>query len=327
VSTAAALAIINFQWLLRVRLWDQAELTYRHRHRTVSEAMMSGGGEVNVDKVDSLGAVPCTGLQLIALLGLLRLESKSDSTNSISTVDHLFYPYAHLVGISPILVSALASTGDGIASSFSMPYLSRCALLRACISVYDLSALMFQPYLIRHGSLSDELKDALAFVVSSTQQKENRSISYSTNAMTMITPTEVESVASYIVCDLIPTHIQNTAELFDLYTSSGLFFGLIFEIASSLCLESATPTLRLYGLQTMETWLGRIETENLCARVGTDDIVTGRDGQPVSIGSKILRNMLISRLSSISLMLTKAWSHPAKLVSDFPFHQSHSPVR
>jgi hypothetical protein len=273
---------------------------------------MSDGPDTGVAKVDSLGSVPCTGLQLIALLGLLRLESKLD-TSSESTTDHLFYPYAHLVGISPILVAALASNGDGTEASFTMPYLSRCALFRACISVYDLSALMFQPSLIRNGSLSRELKDALAFVVSSTQHKGNR-IAYSTSVM--ITPLEVENVASYIVCDLIPTHIQNNSELFDLYTASGLFFGLIFEIASSLCLESATPTLRLYGLQTMETWLGRIETENLCARVGTEDIVTGRDGQPVSIGSKILRNMLISRLASISLMLTKAWSHPAKLVND-----------
>jgi hypothetical protein len=322
VLTSTALAVMNIQWLLRVRLWEQAELTYRQRQRTVSEAR--GVGDVDLadsasrSEKENTDSGLSTGLQLIALLGLLRLDpktnSKSSEKHSASFIEQLFCPYAHLVGISPVLVTSLVSTGERVEPT--IPYLSRCALLRACLSVFDLSALMFQPCLKTNGVLSEDLKSALAYVVTCSTQLQGNQIRYSpTN---MITPSEVEKVASYIVSDMIPLHIRNTPDLFELYTSSGLFFGIIFEITSSLCLESATPTLRLYGLQTMETWLGRIETENLCVRVGTDDIITGRDGQPVSIGSKILRNMLISRLASISLLLTKTWSHPAKLVSPIP---------
>jgi hypothetical protein len=316
VLTSTALSVINIQWLLRVRLWEQAESTYRHRQRTVSEVKVVEDADSRDLKVDATVPGLSTGLQLIALLGLLRLDPKSNAKSSEkhpdSIAQRLLCPYAHLVGISPVLVNSLTSSEER--TEPIIPYLSRCALLRACLSVFDLSALMFQPLVESNESIGEELKSALAYVVTSNQIEGNQ-IRYSPS--NMITPTEVEKVASYIVSDMIPAHIRSTPDLLELYTSSGLFFGIVFEITSSLCLESATPTLRLYGLQTMETWLGRIETENLCVRVGTDDIITGRDGQPVSIGSKILRNMLISRLASISLLLTKTWSHPAKLVSFF----------
>lgn len=212
------------------------------------------------------------------------------------------------MGISPILVDSLSRLGE---ERGTVSYLSRCALLRACLSVFDLSSLMFQPDLLHGSLLSEQLRSALAFVVTSGILTGNQ-IRYSPSFM--ITPSEVEKVASYLACEMIPSNVKNNRDLLDMYASSGLFFGIIFELTASLCLESATPTLRLYGLQTMETWLGRIEAENLCARVGTNDIITGRDGQPLSVGSKILRDMLISRLASISLLLTKAWSHPTKLV-------------
>lgn len=312
VLTSTALSVINMQWLLRVRLWEQAEFLYRRRQRTISEVKCGDvdSGDLQRQATDSGLS---TGLQLIALLSLLRLDPKSSSKRAESMTEQLFCPYAHLVGISPILVNSLVSSGDKFEPRMS--YLSRCALLRACLSVFDLSALMFQPSIQSMEVIDEDLKNALAYVVTSHQILGNQ-IRYS--PMTMISSSEVEKVASYIVSDMIPSPIRSNPDLFELYTSSGLFFGIVYEITSSLCLESATPTLRLYGLQTMETWLGRIETENLCVLIGTGDIITGRDGQPVSIGSKILRNLLVSRLASISLLLTKTWSHPAKLVSFFP---------
>lgn len=208
-----------------------------------------------------------------------------------------------LVGVSPIFVTALTPSNDHF-----IPYLSRCAILRACISVFDLSALMFQP-----NKLNDRnIQDVLAYVVTFNEDKQQSRVGYSN--FFQINPLQLEHVSSLIISELISTSGNNN-DVSEYSWSSGLFFGVIYDLTSLLCLESATPTSRLFGLQTMETWLGRIEIENLCARVGTDDIITGRDGQPVSIGSQILRNCLIFRLASISSLLTKAWSHPAKLVS------------
>ena len=83
-------------------------------------------------------------------------------------------------------------------------------------------------------------------------------------------------------------------------TGNGILFDQCFRIIQNIC-NQGTASVRLYGLQTLETWFNRVK--NYCnANVCTNDDYEIFDD-------------IIFKLSDISLMLTKTWSHPSKSVS------------
>lgn len=342
--TSTALAVVSIQWLLRVRGWEIDGAQYR-RKRTATNS--EGNSLVSTDDVKTqvLGDLwedssPCTGLQVIALLGLLRLDGMGDtgmtagerlyvgvmynisssSTSSQSEVP-LINAYALLVGLSPTLITAL-TPGTGISAKW-MPHLARCALLRSCLSVFDISALLFQP---RRTQLPNERsnEEILAYLIQIASSTDLYQIQYVT--MRGIGIIELEKLSALVLSDMMdsrsPDHASSSSQ--DLPTlhpldTCGIFLGVAFDIICSLCYESISPTARLYGLQTLDTWLGRVEAENLCARIMSEDISTGERGG-VTVRTRAIREALISRMYRISLLLTKTWSNPSRIVRNSIFN-------
>ena len=88
----------------------------------------------------------------------------------------------------------------------------------------------------------------------------------------------------------------------------GLLLGSIFHLIISV-VEDVNPQLQVYGLQTLETWLGRIDIEG----IGKYD--SSNTSGLLSIEQKMLRSLLLNRLYRVSHVLCRSWSHPHKLIN------------
>ena len=88
----------------------------------------------------------------------------------------------------------------------------------------------------------------------------------------------------------------------------GLLLGSIFHLIISV-VEHVNPQLQVYGLQTLETWLGRIDVEG----IGKYD--SSNTSGLLSIEQKMLRSLLLNRLYRVSHVLCRSWSHPHKLIN------------
>lgn len=232
---------MSVQWLLRERLWSAA----------------SGRDEA---------PHPYSGYQLVAIIALLNLDRYVSTAIPLTLSgpgDDLSHPgetYAAAVGVHSLLTDALRSHSGGVTM------LARVALLRACISVYDRTSLMWP---------------------NDFQRKSDKHlIAGKYNSM----------LAEF------------TEELDDITVSPGLLLGPIIELVTGF-MQSTDPMVQVYGLQTLETWLGRVEGEG----IGKDDKsnLSGLMFDEV----KLVRTLLLNKLYYISSLLCRSWSHPHKLIS------------
>lgn len=197
-----------------------------------------------------------TGMQIVALMNLLRIDNTANAptraptivrTNSASHQD--LYKFALEVGVHEAIVKA----------SESLPLLAKSALFRAMLSVYDDSSFAFVPSLVHAGN-DVEL--------------------------------HLLQISSLLLGDLGTMVDKGDA------ISNNLLLNYAYEMTLSMC-NHHLPQVRLYGLQTLETWLGRIES-----------VLAYMD----NVNAHSLQQFVIEKLAGVSLMLTKTWSHPSKLV-------------
>ena len=237
--TQAALSVMSVQWLLRERLWSAASNRSETPH-------------------------PYSGYQLVAIITLLNLDQYITASAVTPSGDKLFQSgeaYATAVGVHSILTNALMLPSGGVTM------LARVALLRACISVFDRTALMWP---------------------NDFQRKS-----------------ETHLIAGKYDCMLG----EFTEELDEETTvSPGLLLGPIIELVTGF-MQSTDPLVQVYGLQTLETWLGRVEVEGL-----------GKDNKTDLSGlllneAHLIRTLLLNKLYHVSGLLCRSWSHPHKLIS------------
>ena len=227
--------MISVQWLLRERLWIS----------------VSGKSEV---------PHPYSGYQLVSIVSLLNLN-KYITTATASAEEGLGAEFAAAVGVHHILSESLLLPKGGVTM------LARVALLRACISVFDRTALMWP----------DDFERKL----------------------------ERHLIAGKYDC-LMVEQTETIDE--DVVVLPGLLMGPIIDQIIGF-MQSTDPLVQVYGLQTLETWLGRIEMEGI-----------GKNNKSDLTGLKFseecnMRSLLLIKMYDISNLLCRSWSHPHKLIS------------
>lgn len=310
--TSTALVVIGIQWLLRVRLWERGA-------RALSEKCPNQKNKSAAQDWSWGDFAPCAGLQLIAILSLLRLctgatsqfsgpasEVMGNASDSIS----LIIPLARVVGVSSELIASLSD-------HLSLSALSKCAIFRACLSVFDSGAVMYHPAV---SDPAEGLSSAVSFLSQVRDYFEHELDGFDGQFATdtNITLTNLQQIALVAVSSIsneINSSIVMSGSL-ESGTSrsqaSGILLGVMFDLTIYTCLESSSPVVRVYGLQTMESWLGRVDSEKLAmmaAENHTDGRVLG------GIQAKLIRENLVSTLCTVAIMLSRAWSHPFKGVS------------
>jgi hypothetical protein len=104
--------------------------------------------------------------------------------------------------------------------------------------------------------------------------------------------------------------IENLENVKNSIVSPGLLLGCIF--SQVLCvLQSTDPLLQVYGLQTLETWLGRVDIEGL----GKYNKESQHSILLCNENNELSRILLFNKLYSISELLCRSWSHPHKSIS------------
>jgi hypothetical protein len=216
VLTASAMCIMCLQWIARFSLGSES-------------------------KVTSPAINPTPSLQLLAILRLLDLSSKDpevSSTASDMQANGELLSFALHYGLHPDLVKNLST----------LPMVSRCAILRACLAVFDDTTLQ---HVITHS------------------------------------PTDVTLTLS---------------EFSGTETKESLLLGPLFTATVAVCNHSM-PLVRLYGLQTLESWFNCFDNSILNLSNTTDSM-------------KVFQvDLMFSKLHSISTILVSTWSHPLKQVN------------
>lgn len=236
--TQAALSVVSVQWLLRERLWSTAS------------------GRIDTPH-------PYSGYQLVAIITLLNLSRYFSSLPVTVFGDGPSQgeAYASAVGVHKLFADALLAHSGGVTM------LARVALLRACISVFDSTSLMWP---------------------NDFQQKS-----------------KVHLIAGKYAC----SWAEMTEEIDDETTiSPGLLLGPIISLVTGF-MQSTDPLVQVYGLQTLETWLGRVEVDG----IGKDD-KSNVSGLLLNEGT-LVRTFLLKKLYHVSQLLCRSWSHPHKLIS------------
>ena len=170
------------------------------------------------------------GMQLVNILQMLSIPSDDKSESHLSVQSE-----AHEEGVHSLLRGQLTN----------LPIISRCAILRACLTVFDDSSLA--------------------------------STSHS----------GVEQLAALSLTSVL--------------------LGPAFAAVIAACSHSL-PLVRLYGLQTLETWFNRL-----------DDFITLQSNPTVPVTDyavDVRAAMLMPLMRTVSDLLVTTWSHPSKQVSD-----------
>ena len=320
--TSTALVVIGMQWLLRVRLWE----------RNTKKFNTTNASEDWAWKDQS----PCAGLQLVALLCLLQSGLSAPSAETASPLiceifgnadgdTPLAEAFGTVVGLSPVLIAALAGqdTKGGVQSD-----ISQCAVFRACMSVFDSSAVMYQPQL-KHstqGSKSSSIMKGMSFLCQVRNAIENcgRDGDFISEVVVQIPDLQwiALEIITYISHRITSTSSNTATTAIDASTSplpvrsqaSGILLGVLFDMTVYTCMESSSPEVRVYGLQTLESWLGRVDAEKLTLAATQETQLSAQSGGK-GVEGQSLRENLLACLVSVSGMLTRAWSHPSKIVS------------
>ena len=206
--------------------------------------------------VDSSFRPALTGMQVVALMNLLRIDNAANvptRTPTIVRMNSASHQELHKFALEVGVHEAMVKTTE------SLPLLAKSALFRAMLSVYDDNSFAFVPSLVRAG------KDI---------------------------ELQLLQVSSQLLSDLGTMVDKGDA------ISNNLLLNYAYEMTLSMC-NHYLPQVRLYGLQTLETWLGRIES-----------VFAYMD----NVNTHSLQQFVIEKLAGVSLMLTKTWSHPSKLV-------------
>jgi hypothetical protein len=210
VLTATAMGIVCLQWIARFSL--------------VSKSVL----------LSPTNSTP--SLQLLAILRLLDLSSKEHEVSSIAPeINKELLSLALQYGLHPDLVKNLST----------LPMVSRCAILRACLAVYD-------DITLQH----------------------------------VITPSPTEGALT----------------LSSSSTDESLLLGPLFSATIAVCNHSM-PLVRLYGLQTLESWFNCFDNSILNLSNITDSM------------KAVQVDLMFSKLNSISTILVSTWSHPLKQVN------------
>ena len=190
IETSIALGLVYLQWLGRyLTCW---------------------GGELNTL------APP---LQVVAIMTLADCSERSDVAQSAiraEVSDEALLDFALSVGVHPTLCSCLAK----------LPVISRCAVFRACLNIYDDQSLLYVPSCFALQGIERH--------VVSMRLLQRFPISF---------------------LDIYRAGSGNQAEPYRL----SLLVSYLFSCVLSMCNHSM-PACRLYGLQTLEGWFGRLET-------------------------------------------------------------------
>lgn len=178
------------------------------------------------------------------------------------------------------IYSQLGINPNLLVSTSALPLLSRAALFRSLVSVYGTESLFSDPF----------------------HQVEDVSLTGSARI-----------IVDHVLAEMSMCADKGT-EFNMKQQKNGVFAGHAFDITMLICSHSL-PLLRLYGLQTLETWLGRVDSDILFDPSLSVDVVF-----PLKITlTDDLRACLVDRFEQLSLMLCQAWSHPSKMVLCFLF--------
>ncbi len=208
-------------------------------------------------------------LQYILITHLLQL-SHYNSTTNISLDDEIYHKFA----VHSLFVQHLSS----------LPVLSRAAVFRSALSIFGLEAILTNPFQIR-----DEIDSA---------SDDNCDLLTEKNLMHIYNKCELNNTSTTISIDSNISH--------SIY-KNGIYFTTIIDIILHLC-QHNIPLLRLYSLQTLETWLSRVESD-IYNPVELHKIVLLMDTTVTNVSL-----VLLEKCQEMSLMLCSAWSHPSKMV-------------
>lgn len=269
VITATAMTLICMQWLGRRSFISSVELalepTLPGLQVTAMLMLLSDGILEKKEEIDSLEGI----------------DSVDKSTSSSSRTHQQAAPaFAAYAGIHPGLIAGIPC----------LPYLARCALLRAIMSVYPDSAMFFCPS-------NSPLNSTYERVVCEWMSE---------NSWTVSKPF------------VVPT--AEAAEC----SSNTLILHALFDATKHAC-NHTLPDVRLYGLQTLETWFNR-STLIVIPEVGDGTLVLSHDSKGSAQTVRGLRGRLIERLMEVSSMLTSSWNHPVKQVGEIPVRVKHQMV-
>ena len=163
-----------------------------------------------------------------------------------------------------------------------LPLISKMAVLRACLSIFDDTSLTLP---LRNDESS------FAEFVASTDMSSVDLIKWSPHQLCI-----------YDVNSLIRFHISELNSIFGSKSSSSLLFGPFLAFLLQVC-SNPSPTIQLYGLQTMESWLSRVS-----------DCYSDTAVVDCSIYSIEEIRQLLHNLEKLARVLSIAWNHPARQV-------------
>ena len=226
--TAAAMSTVCAQWIARFVLCKKVE---QHMIETAPSMQLrfifellginTGNGDFNSSNSSNSNINMITGS--VSLSGD---EKESEEDDMIRW------------GLHPELVDKVSE----------LPMLSRCALLRACLTVFDTSCLLFSP--------------------KSSDRDSNGMLS-----------------------------------------EHSLLMGLAFDSTLAVCYHSL-PVVRLYGLQTLEPWFGCLNIAILSLRQQR----LQNESNCIDSYNEVVA-VVLSKLRTLSSLLTATWCHPSKHVS------------
>jgi hypothetical protein len=319
VLTSTALVVMGLQWLLRVRLWDRGTKALAGKCPNQTDILLAQDWTWG-------DQAPCAGLQLIAVLTLLRMcpgvtvhssGAVNDLVGTSSGSAPLMTEFARVVGVSSYLITALSDNA-------ALSSLSKCAIFRACLSVFDSGAVMYQPGV---SESVDSLSRGVAFLSQVREYFEEHEPDgfdgrFTTDTNVTILDLQhlafiaVTSISNDINSSIVMSGSSETGNVATRSQASGILLGVLFDMTIYTCFESTSPVVRVYGLQTMESWLGRVDSEKLASLAAQNDseVVSGGN-QISSLRGKLMRENLVSVLCTVAMMLSRAWSHPFKGVS------------
>lgn len=257
-------------------------------------------------------------LQLFVLLQCVGLEeidkeqdafgihNSDDGANVLTEAhkrhDHLLKSLAEACGVHPHIASCVQH----------LPMISKCAILRACLAVFDNKALSFQPILGLSEQPITNILNQLGLSANCTSY-----ISLFSNLRSSTsTSVNIPSSDNVALSDLSNGNILS---------DNSLFFNEIFRAGLAVCMHSL-PVIRFYGFQTLELWFNRLSLEITPVSASASSSSSLPDASNLSLSpSKTLSTLggdpdkvatiIIGKLQLISGLLIGAWSHPSKQIS------------
>lgn len=323
VLSSTALGIVSMQHLSRLC----------HGNQIASRIMVLDNGSLPTEVVSSRWLdSSLAARQGIALVHILRLTSSSTPQTASSGMEsdtrsraenihqkrvESLEVIAREAGLHPLLIRGLlhlpsqhmGGIGDmrGIGEKEDISILSKCALLRAAISVIcEQPSPMTPPPPPPHASQR----------IACSQDEDAASHSHQ-EAVSAPVSAPVHQDASY-------QKQHRSSLLLPPPSPSFLLSDILFHGIMAVC-AAPLPVDRLLGLQTMEGWLGRLEALLSVLPVASSSSPPSASSTPsiLSIPSTLSpilecianKDVVTHRLLSLADLLISAWSHPARQVS------------